>query len=181
MRFLICLSCLLLAGCQQLYPYAETSPHYGVPEQSVLVLNQPLRVAPGRLSVYLQDGQAYTSAPDRYQPYCKFELRHKRATMQRVTPDRFRVRRATRHWTASAPLPARPVAVGLPLIDEDGPSFLVYSSFFHLHSERQPEVLKMTCEYWGDPATGRFLSIAQIRRTLGEIFTLELNGPGVML
>ncbi len=175
----------LLAGCQGLYPYDETRYYFSVPSGSTLVLNRTLQTAPGELAIYLQDGVPYTGAPNRMRPYCKFELRHKREQAQRIEPDSFVIARSTRHRSAGLtpdwrlrPASLRPASL---LFDHDGPTFLVYSSFFYLASERQPEVLRMTCEYWGDPATGRFLSIAQIRDTLGEVFSLELNGRGELL
>lgn len=170
----------LLAGCQGLYPYDETRYYFSVPNGSTLVLNRTLQTAPGELAIYLQDGVPYTAAPDRTRPYCKFELRHKRAEAQRIEPDRFLIERSTRHRSAGLTPDWRLRPASL-LFDHDGPTFLVYSSFFQLTSERQPEVLRMTCEYWGDPATRRFLSIAQIRQTLGEVFSLELNGQGELL
>jgi hypothetical protein len=171
----------LLAGCQSLYPYDETRHYFSVPSGSNLILNRPLRTAPGELAIYLQDGVPYTAAPNRMQPYCKFELRHKREQAQRIEPDRFVIERATRHWSTGLEPDWRLRPAIRLLLDDGGPTFLVFSSFFFLRSDQQPEVLRMTCEYWGDPATGRFLSIEQIRQTLGEVFTLELNGPARLL
>ncbi len=174
---------LLLAGCQGMYPYDESQRAFSVPSGSALVLNRALIVPAGELAIYLQNGVAYGGAPNRMLPYCKFELRQRHEEPRRIEPRTFRIDRSTRHWSAGLTPDWRLQPARLLLFDFDGgPTFIIYSSFFFLSSPQQPDVLRMTCEHWGDPATDWFLSITEIRQALGEVFTLELrDGRGRMM
>lgn len=176
-RLLVVGLIVLLGGCQA-YQGDVNSPFFAVPSGSQLILNRSLTVSPERVAVYLQDGQAYDGLPNTYNPYCKFEVSDKKATAQQVKPDTFRIYNSTRHWTISM-TDSRPAVRRVSFLGDNtqgGPSFKIYASYFYLRSARQPQVLKMTCEYWGDPVTGHFLSVNQIRQALGDIFTLRL-GP----
>ncbi len=167
----------LLAGCQSLYQGDVNSPYFAVPTGSQLTLKMPLTIPAERVAVYLQDGKVYDGLPNTYLPYCKFEVRDKRPTAQRITPDTFSIYNSTRHWTISM-LDRRPAIREVGFFSGNvrgGPSFKIFGSYFYLKSATQPQVLKMTCEYWGDPATGHFLSVNQIRHTLGDVFTLRLG------
>ncbi|NIO40864.1 MAG: hypothetical protein GTO41_12185 [Burkholderiales bacterium] len=43
-----------------------------------------------------------------------------------------------------------------------------------LHSETQPDVVRMTCARWGVPQELSNVTVAGIRKSLGDIVTLEL-------
>jgi len=44
-----------------------------------------------------------------------------------------------------------------------------------LYSAKQPEVIRISCQHWSEPNDGEHLNIKEIRKTLGNIFTLSLS------
>ena len=50
-----------------------------------------------------------------------------------------------------------------------------YATMLYLHSERQNDVYRMTCQHWEEIRDGRYLSVAQMRKAMGEIFTLLIK------
>ncbi len=63
--------------------------------------------------------------------------------------------------------------------DTERPSQMFYKTIFTLRSERQPGVLRLTCQS-GQHAAGigipRHPAVSEIREALGDLFTLELPG-----
>jgi len=174
---------LLLSACVS-YSNHPAAPMYGLAPGSALVLNRDLTIPAEALAVYLQGGEVFPGGVSRYAPHCKFELRHKRPEPQIVRADEFTITRFTYHrgdFAASSKSLLQPVRYRrrLFLFNEDGPTFIVYASYFFLHSATQTDVLRLTCSYWetGGLLEGRFLSLAEIQAALGDVFTLRLGLP----
>ena len=173
---------LLVTGCQTVsYQGNENSPHYVVPAGSRLVLEQEITVPGNRAAVYIQGGQlrSYWDV-NPYYPYCKFEVRSPKDTVQKIQPDDFAV---TRAFQETPPMvraePQRPdVSARLVRVSgmdsEGGMSATVFATTMWLRSDRQPDVFRMTCAQWGYPPLDGHLSISQIRKTLAGVFTLKL-------
>lgn len=168
----------LLAGCQALQPEPRLdSPHFPVPEGTELVLNRPLTIQPNEVSTYIQFGLVMPySDVERYEPYCKFELRQLQSVAREVQPDTFQVSEVERDWYLvqhRMPFRLAGLRVGG---DEDagGPAFRVSSTMMWLRSTAQPDALRMTCEYWDDVTEARHLTIEEIRSALGDVFDLRL-------
>ncbi|NNG14194.1 MAG: hypothetical protein HKM22_03455 [Gammaproteobacteria bacterium] len=53
-----------------------------------------------------------------------------------------------------------------------------YMTVLYLHSDRQPDVFRMTCQHWEAPSDAQHLTIKQIRQALGDLFTLKLARNG---
>jgi hypothetical protein len=180
---------LLLASCVNYPSYTNNpqSPLYALAPGSALVLNRDLTIPGEKLAVYLQGGEVFAGAVNHYAPSCKFELRYKQPEPQIVHADEFTITRFTYHQGDFAQQAAKPLfqpvryRPRLFLFDEDGPTFIVFASYFFLHSATQPDVLRLTCSYWenGGPLEGRFLSLAEIQAALGEVFTLHLEAVAV--
>lgn len=161
-----------LLGCQYTPPRDVDSPYYTVPAGSTLVLNAPLEIPSGEASIYLQDGDvtSYWSA-NKYEGHCKFEMWSIVDRRRTVQPDRFEVHRVSREreYVDSAP--------GRALASEDGeggPFVEIGKTVMYLRSPSQPDVYRMTCQRWDDFVDPVPMSIRDIRRTLGETFSLEL-------
>jgi len=165
--------CLLLTACQTTGPLDENSPSHLLPSGSRLVLKQELTIPAHSVSILLQGGHEVSNRDlERYQPHCRLEVQDMREIAQAVTADEFVVRRARQETKTSA-------RTGLMKAAQlytagDGPTYFVFRTVLDLHSERQPQVRWLTCQQWGNTATGRHLSIREIRQALGEIFTLYL-------
>lgn len=167
-----CLLLMLLSACERSMVRDESSPLYSIPAGSTLVLNTSLTIAPDHVSVYFQDGsQLDEQLLERYRPYCKFEIRTMQEYARQVQADSFLIEsvydsieqvsldgvRYARLWHAS-----------------DMPAVYTYTTYLELVSPRQPDVLRMSCMHWESVLDDNFLSIEQMRRAMGDVFTLEL-------
>lgn len=172
----------LLAGCQTSYVGDENSPYYAPPPGSRLVLNQELRVPAGKLAVYIQNGRVMQDVEvQHYYPFCKFELAENSSTARPVQPDQMIITRSAQTRVKGATALAAPVVVaGGPgmrlssLFDDDRPTYQSFSTRMDLRSEKQPEIFRLSCAVWDTPSIGNYVTIAQMRRTLGDVFTLQL-------
>ena len=176
-------SAALVASCQTPGHHGdEQSPFFQVPAGSRLVLHRELAVPAEDVSVYLQYGQVMPQKQlNLYHPQCKIEMRRRLPTGQTIRVDEFMVTRVTRDMTqhmvwlasidvASAPL-ARRVSGGV----DSGMGPNTFLTILTIASDRQPEVMRMTCGYWGYIGRGdNHLSIREIRAALGEVLTLHL-------
>lgn len=167
---------MFFCGCQSVTKQNENSPFYKVPSGAELILHQAITVPPRQLKVYIQDGRL-VYAPDRYYPFCKFELRRVQKHPQIVAADRFQILRTRRIKSHFVSIDRGPLVVSLLLnFPKDGkPSPIVYGTRMELRSATQDQVLALTCGHLQDPnMLARHLSINQIRATLGKVFTLQL-------
>lgn len=186
MRYLILLLPFILAACQPLSSYPLDSPWYQPPAGSELVLNQPIEIPPNAATVRFQFGKI-VSGPQDFEPNCVFELTTVRETPQRVEPQVFvvtRVRSGSSIYRASLPRPAGLMKAGL-VFEGSPPPRYYYQTEMFLRSERQPNVLMMTCQHaWQSPPSRfefqRPPTVAEMRQAMGEYFTLRLPGiePG---
>ena len=174
---------LALAACQTNYDGNEGSPYYMVPPGARIALNQTLTIPPEQVSVWLQDGRVINPNDTRvYYPHCKFESRRRLPTAQVIEPDEFIVTRVTRALMHSVRFPAASerllaaVEFGLN-IGHDGPSVQTFATRMNLGSDRQPDVMRVTCGQWGYPYDGQHVTIAEIRHAFGAIMTLRLAAP----
>lgn len=165
---------LMLAGCQYVPPRDIDSPFFSPPAGSQLRLTRPLTIPANDAGVFIQYGKPQYSVwqPDRYYPNCDFEL-YSRASHERVVePDTFTVTRTVRGidnvMLAPAVVASSDTGNGAPHEN--------YMTVLYLHSDRQPDVFRMTCQHWEDPNEGDHLTVKQIRQALGDLFILELAG-----
>ena len=166
---------LWLTACQPLALQDEISPHYLPPLGSRLILNRGITIPPNQLSVYLQYGKILPSRDvDAYQPNCKFELRDIFEYAQHITPDQFEIYKIQRDSQLVLSQPITIATLGR-MSEGDAPMAEIYSTTFYLRSPKQPQVLYLTCQHWDDPSTGSHLNIKQIRKTLGDIMSLEIR------
>lgn len=174
---------LALPACQTSFEDNENSPYYVLPPGTRLILNQTLTIPAEQVAVWLQDGRVVpANDANMYYPHCKLELRRRLATVQTVAPDEFVVTRVTRSLLHSVHAPATgkrwlvAAGFGINLGGGDGPSIQTFATRMDLGSDRQPEVLRLTCGQWGYPHEGRHVNIGEIRGALRTIFALRIPG-----
>jgi len=179
-RSLLFLGLAALSGaCSSTPEYAPDSPHYAYPADMRLNLTRPLTIPAEQATLRLQYGHPVArNGVEESQPYCIFELDTVAATPQQVRPDTFRVTRFQRRVETASAMPTRPWRVAGPAVGfDDRPSHLYYISEFRLHSDAQPQVRALACQS-NQAAAGiaipRHLTLAEIRRALGEYFVVEL-------
>ena len=176
--FLILLTLIPLSACQA-PPFSPDSPLTPVPLQSTLILHQPLTIPAQKVSLWFQDGEKMLANDlDRYYPHCKFETLQMQSSEKTVQPDSFVIYRVVR-WDDYAMQPmqlaANRFSVGLTTVHGDGgPSHLNTTTEMFLRSERQPDVYRLVCSQWEEASEANHVTINQIRRTLGDTFTLKL-------
>ncbi len=181
----LCLA-VVLSGCSTArYQGDESSPYYVVPVGSHVVLKQALAIAPEQVGVYIQNGKVLPwSEINAYYAHCKFELRERKDTEQRVEPGEFIVTRVVQdvvHSVRWGRWQTAGVSLGVRVGDTDGgPSLFAYATYLYLGSERQPQVFRLGCGHWAYPGSryAEHLSVAQMRKALGDLITLELPAKG---
>lgn len=172
------LSSLLVSGCQ--VPFSADSPLTPVPEQSTLLLHQPLTIPPQSVSLWFQNGQQLPENDlDHYYPHCKFETLKIQEIEKTIQPDTFVIHKVVR-WNDYARQPIRlasaPVEIKISVsgADNGGPGHVNTATEMFLRSDKQPDVYRLVCSQWEDAAERTHVTINQIRRTLGDIFSLNL-------
>ncbi|MGO9443818.1 MAG: hypothetical protein ACLPXB_03465 [Thiobacillaceae bacterium] len=174
-----CLALLFfLTGCGTTGRYGMDSPYYEYPNGVRLILNQPLEIPPDAATVRLQYGKVV--APNGVQeedPYCIVELSTVADEPQRVQSGAFsvtRVRYSISTIARGESLPTGLVQVSM-ASNSSGPSNYYYKTEFFLHSDAQPNMLRMTCQSNQNyTPLKRYLTVGEIRQALGNIFTLKL-------
>lgn len=181
------LAALLLAACQTTrHEGDESSPYYVVPAGSTLTLHRELTIPAEQVGIFLQHGEVKPATQiNWYRPHCKFELRDLADSARRVQPDTFVITRATQEILHSVRAPVRVAArigvgIGITIggVDDGSPSHQTYATRMDLKSERQPQVFRLTCGHWEEPARATHLSIREMRSTLGQVFTLTIPALG---
>lgn len=177
-RALLIAVLVVLGGCQIVPERSEKSPYYPVPVGSELVLNQPLNFPAGDVSLFIQGKPISYFSANKYYAYCKFELWTREDRQRTIQPDTFTITRVSREsrYTLRETTPSvMKAAYRMASRDhQGGMAFEITSWVMYLHSEKQPDVYRITCEHWQDPIDAAPLSIVQMRKAFGDVFTLKL-------
>jgi hypothetical protein len=183
MRPLLALASLLfLTACAAslFSPSDPESPFFVLPEGTVVTLHQPVEIPAGRARAWLQAGRA-TVGNDWYEPSCSLEVRRlDPGAPQVIAPDRFVITHVQRmeEWVQGRPGTLQ-AGGGLMRVAEGDPGggdpWLWLGYHYRLTSERQPEVLRMTCVgAYARPSEALPPGLADIRRALGTFATVTL-------
>ncbi|MGB5396341.1 MAG: hypothetical protein WBN96_04280 [Gammaproteobacteria bacterium] len=164
----------LLAACAS-GPFDEQSRFSSIPVGSELVLNQVIDIAPDQVAVHMQNGKLMEySAMNHYQPHCKFEIYTMAETPRQVQPDSFLITRVVDNMEMTS---LRPSTMAGLMTALDGPDIVTYATYLYLSSAKQPDVFRMSCMHWEDISVRRYLSISEMRRAMGERFSLQIKQP----
>jgi hypothetical protein len=177
MRTVLLACIVVLAACQPVYLKDgrpnEDSLYFEVPVQSKFTLHQALTILPYRRNIYFQDGRAMPFYEvNEFIDYCALTLHAQRQVSQIVKADTFVVTKVYGEYLyqlADATLVVAQVVGG-----DDGEPWFVLATQMGLRSETQPDVVRMTCAGWGLPQELSNVTVAGIRKSLGDIVTLEL-------
>lgn len=143
----------LLAGCQTVATNDPAKINFRIPPGSKLVLNRELTIPAGVAHVMLQHGEVGLAANE-FDVNCRFEVRDLGPRV--IQPDSFLITRSgsQREWI-------------------DQPTIMRFYKVFHLKSERQADIMPMTCQYWNYPFIGRPVTIREVQEALGGYFSFE--------
>nr|MBS0020038.1 hypothetical protein [Gammaproteobacteria bacterium] len=176
-RWIVC--CILasvVAGCQTLED--KEAAYYQIREGSALILNQELQIPADAARISIQHGKVRPQGlVNEFYPYCELEVRQVQATAQSVKPDEFVIHQVGRRVYDVGLSSPTVASLGLSIGLGDGPRQTFYATVLHLHSEKQPDVLKLTCESDQRSFPGiiyaRHLTVREIQEALGAVLTLR--------
>ena len=177
-RVILLAAVVLLSACQTTYEGNENSPYYMVPVGSTLILHKDAVIPPMLAGIYFQAGQALPlSQVNQYYPHCKFEVLNIRDNPRSIRADTFAIKKVvqeTSHSVDAGQIRIAGLSMGIGIGMHDGASVQTYATRLNLRSEKQPEVYRLSCGLWAYPYDGKYLTINEIRKTLGDFFTLQL-------
>jgi len=140
---------------------------------SILIVNEPIRVAAGSAWIYIQNGKTGTfNNIDQYYANCRIEIKRPANKTHIIQPGKFIISRIVNTIESVLAKPIAVASLGFNM------SFSVtaddYITIFYLKSSKQPDVELMSCQHWEDPTVfAEFLTSKQIIDTLGELITIK--------
>ena len=159
---------LVLVACRGLDGAGGTGADR-LPVGTLVVLHRDLVIPPDQAGVFVpgtQIGDRY-----RYDATCRLEVRTVNATFRTVVADRFTVVRVEQNWERFT---RQESGLRRVRMDDDGPALWRFATAWYLHSDRQPDVLRLVCSQLQDSAQNpRYLTAAEIRTVLTPVVTLE--------
>ena len=165
-RILLCSILLLLNACQDTANVRHSSQPPAVQQLHTVILNREFTIRADRASEYIQDGEMrpYDKISE-YYPHCIFGLREISASARTVKPDSFTVQRVHQD---------RFISGFLKLVVAGGDDFghIMSTTDFYLHSDRQPEVFRLSCQQLDASFEARQPTLEEMQQTLAGLFTL---------
>lgn len=176
------LMCAMLAGCQPVQVREDAAGTWTpIPPGSTLTLNQPVQVPQDRARVFFKGGRVGSSGAN-LGPSCGLEVRAlSRDGPQTVESGTYRIDRVENYWTQVAwNEPPGTVRLRLATAESGGGSPMIQEGYhFYLSGGPDPNVMRLTClGMLDDMWRSRAITLAEIRKSLGAVATLELAGPG---
>ncbi len=173
---------VLLASCTQSNVRYDVGPGGAMVAGSQVQLNSEVQIAPRQARVFFQRGKMINKSQlDYYYPSCDIEVRRLSDEIQTVQRDTFTVTRVSSGQEQVVDSGGVKVAGfswgvgsgwgGGGLLWRRGNSIHRYFRL-DLHSEQQPDVMRLTCRgAWDDSPSARFPTSQETRIALGEYVT----------
>jgi hypothetical protein len=169
---------LFLSACAQQYlvnddlDYAYNLPPVG----STLAVKKPITIPAGQVRVFLQHGDVFNKSDfDRYEPSCSLELRKLADSPREIQPDSFMVSKVQR--LMQEVVRNTPPQAGLVKVEwiPDGKPMVVHGYHLWLGSDKQPDVMRMTCRgFFNDINRAEPPSLNDVTKSLGDYAELIL-------
>ena len=178
-RVLILWVCTWISACSLNDTKDEGSAFYAVPVGSLLVLNRDVTIDGDQVAVYVQNGELMKEVEvDKYLPNCKFEVYKISEQPRTVSADTFKIIKVEDDIESSSlqknvHLAALGNRFALGVLDRS--NVFNYATLMYLSSEQQKDVYRITCQHWEDVRDDMHLSISQMRKAMGEVFTLDIK------
>lgn len=131
-----------------------------------ITLNHEFTIRADRASEYIQDGEfrQYDKISE-YYPHCIFGLRAITDSAHTIQPDTFSVHRIHLDQIVRG-------FVKMMVAGDGDYGFIMSTTDFYLHSDRQPEVFRLTCQQLDAAFEARHVTFGEMQQTLGKLFTL---------
>lgn len=177
MRITLLICTVLLVSCQPAYLKDgrpnENSPYFEIPVESRFVLHQTLTVPAYARNVFFQRGRVLPFYyVNEFMDYCALTVYAQKQVPQTIKPDTFVVTKVYREYLYQ--LASASVMLAQVMQNNDGETWHVLATQMELQAKNQPDVIRLTCAAWGIPQDISNVTVASIRKSLGEIATLEL-------
>jgi hypothetical protein len=177
MRFVLLTAAMLLTACQPAYlsdgQPNPNSVYFEIPVGSKFMLHQTLTVRPYSPNVFFQNGQAMPFYDvNQFIAYCALTMYAQKQVPQTIKPDTFVVTKVYREYLYQ--LASASVMLAQTFQDKDGETWHVLATQMDLQAKDQPDVIRLTCAAWGLPQDISNVTLAGIRKSLGNIATLEV-------
>jgi len=136
-----------------------------------LTVNQELVITPNLARIYFQNGEIQTEQQiDKYYPNCSLEIKTLSNSSQSILPDQFTIYRITLDEEYSG---LGMQFASLYLKGNGAPSPENWITHFYLKSTKQPDVYRLSCQHWEDPADARHVTYDEIKKTLGKYISFN--------
>jgi len=165
---------LLFISCSQNIPKDENLYTYSIPVGSTLTLNQPIAISSNLGRTYFQSGKIISEHElNIYYPHCSLTVNTILEYERIISPSEFNIYKVmdNEEYAQGYILYASSNIT----VSSDGPIITGLASYYYLTSANEPDVRALECIQWDSPYENNYLSIKEIRNTLGTIFTLNLN------
>lgn len=170
---------LWLNGCAGHAPKDPASPYSRVTPGSVLINNRKIEIPPGSTRVFFQNGKI-SPAFNHYAANCNIEVNTLDTAIQYVEPGAYRIIRVQRSMEEIVRSQSIKLAAFGPMLagvggSGDGSAMIYLGYHLWLESD-DPNVRRVSCRgAFADPHEAYPPSIDEIRQSLGNIMTLQLN------
>lgn len=176
----------LLAGCQRATTVYDTrGGAYADLSGATVELHIPLPIRAGHARIFIQNppvsgdvGGFLRGGFDHYQPHCAFEITRVDHDGLTIEPDRFRITHVQQSLQQVVESPAAAshqlAAIGWPAgFNGIGSSSYHLGYHFSLYSERQPDVMRMSCYgVYAQPYELAPPTLLEIRTALGRVASI---------
>jgi len=164
--------------------FSASSLYYDIPVGTKVIVQQNLNILPENGRVLIQNGKVITlSERDQYEYYCWFLSWKIKDTIQTIEAGTFTVTnvRHTEFYVELAPDRTLVLASS----NEDfrlarggvGATGIEYTTELTIHLEKQPDIRRFACSYWGDPGLGRHITLTEMRELLGDVVKITIVRP----
>jgi len=166
-------SLLLITSCSTPVVKDPDSYLYSVPVGSILTLNKPITIPANLARLYFQNGNAIAEENlNIYYPHCSLVMNSIVETNRIIQPTTFEIYKVQ----DDEEFALRYILYASNIISQnDGPTIIGYASYYYLHSSDTPDIRSLECIQWNDPVDVEFVTINEVRKSIGDYFTLELN------
>lgn len=155
-RLLLLLAVFSISACQSAQSSDPGSMFFTIPDGSTLRLNKPLEILPQNTHALIQAGKAIKEKDkNEYEINCRLEL--KNFGPRTIKPETFRILRTedAQEWFSQ-------------------PTIKRFYTEVYLQSDKDTDVIKLHCQYWGDHMDRNF-TVTEMQEALGEYFTFNFK------
>ena len=168
------ISLISLISCTDNLIRDENSFTYSIPVGSLLTLNQRVTIASNHGRIYFQNGKTTNENKiNIYYPHCSLTVNTILQKEHAIHPSTFEITKIIddeEYAQGYMLFASSDIHLGSP-----GPLITGLVTYYHLKSLTEPDVRTLECIQWNSLYENKHLSITDIRKSLGDIFTLKIN------